>query len=268
MKLAVTIVQEASQAAPFVLRGNFEASIKKAAEIGYDAVELHIADPSEVNLEAIQTACSLHGVSVSSIGTGLAFLRDRITLTHPDADVRKEAIKRMLSFIQFASKLDCVVIIGLIKGIIKDNGDGQHYHQLLNEAMLTCIAAAEQAEVTLVVEAVNRYESDFLNTIEESIIFVDRFHSERLKIHIDTFHMNMEEDSAGANIKKAGKRIGHVHIADSNRRYPGKGHYDFSETISALKEIGYSGALSVECLSLPTPVEAATGAHHFMRGLL
>ncbi|MFM9281313.1 sugar phosphate isomerase/epimerase family protein [Paenibacillus jiagnxiensis] len=268
MKLAVTIVQEASNSAPFVLRGNYEESIRKAAEIGYDAVELHLADPDELSLTSIKDACRLNGITVSSIGTGLAYLRDGITLTSPKAEIRTEAIKRLIYFIQLASELNCVVIIGLIKGTIKDNGNEESYHRLLEEALRECIKVAETAGVTLVVEAVNRYESDFLNTIGESIRFVDQFGSDRLKIHIDTFHMNVEEDSIEKNMIRAGNRIGHVHIADSNRHYPGKGHYDFRATIKALKDIKYEGVLSLECLSIPTPEEAAVEAHRFLANLL
>ena len=68
--------------------------------------------------------------------------------------------------------------------------------------------------------------------------------SANLKLHIDTYHMNIEEDQIGRNIAAAGRHIGHVHIADSNRGYPGTGHYDFMETIAALKAIGYRGALA------------------------
>jgi sugar phosphate isomerase/epimerase len=89
-----------------------------------------------------------------------------------------------------------------------------------------------------------------------------------LKLHIDTYHMNIEEDQIGRNILAAGKHIGHVHIADSNRGYPGAGHYNFVETIAALRAVGYQGALAVECLARPTPDAAARGACDAMRTLL
>jgi 5-keto-L-gluconate epimerase len=80
--------------------------------------------------------------------------------------------------------------------------------------------------------------------------------------------MNIEEDRIGRNIIAAGKHIGHVHIADSNRGYPGTGHYDFTETIAALKAVGYEGALAIECLAKPTPETAAQGAYDAMRAVL
>jgi sugar phosphate isomerase/epimerase len=126
------------------------------------------------------------------------------------------------------------------------------------------LPAARQGGVTLVLEALNRYESDYLNSIEECARFIERFDREHVKLHIDTFHMNIEEDHISRNILAAGRRIGHVHVADSNRGYPGSGHYNFAETIAALRRVGYQGALAVECLGLPTPEEAARGAYRFL----
>ncbi|WP_240422085.1 sugar phosphate isomerase/epimerase family protein [Paenibacillus periandrae] len=267
MKLAVTIVNQASSEAPFVLRGTYTESMKAAASIGYDAVELHLAHPNEVNLEEITLASQQYGIRVSSIGTGLSYLRDGITLTHTDEKLRRDAIERVKAYVHLAKELHCVVIIGLIKGIIKNSVSPDAYRQMLDESLKECIQVAEEAGVTLVLEAVNRYESDFLNSISDCISFIDTFQTDKLKIHIDTFHMNMEEDHIAANIVQAGKRIGHVHIADSNRQYPGKGHYNFTETLEALAKIGYEGALSVECLSRPTPIDAAEGAYRFLRNL-
>ena len=174
------------------------------------------------------------------------------------------ALARMQSFIRIAESLGSAVIIGLIKGRVRDSVDRSTYELHLAEALGDCLPAARQGGVTLVLEALNRYESDCLNTIEECVRFIERFHSEHLKLHIDTFHMNIEEDCIGGNILAAGRRIGHVHVSDSNRGYPGSGHYDFGETIAALRNVGYHGALSVECLGLPTPVEAARGAYRFL----
>jgi sugar phosphate isomerase/epimerase len=268
LSLAITAVEEAAPGAPFVLRGPFAQSIPHAAELGFDAIELHIADPAEVDAEAILEGCRGAGIRVSSIGTGLAFLRDGVTLVHPDEPTRATALQRLEHFIDLAARLDCVVIIGLIKGQVRDVGERTLYLQRLTEALRHLTARAEGAGVTLVLEAVNRYESDIFNTLAETAAFIEGFGSDRLKLHVDTFHMNVEEDRIAANIAAAGSRIGHVHVADSNRRAPGTAHYDFAATISALKDAGYTGVLSVECLGLPDPDTAARQAQRFLKGCL
>lgn len=265
MKLAVTMVKEASAQAPLVLRGDYTGSIRLAAEIGYDAVELHLADPLEVNAGEVLGGCQRSGISVSSIGTGLASVRDGLTLTSPEQGVRQRAIARLQEFIRLGNELGAVVIVGLMKGMVKDSGGRVEYEGHLTAALENCLAMAGELGVTLVLEAINRYESDTLNTIEECVRYIEGFNTERLKLHIDTYHMNIEEDRIGRNIAAAATHIGHVHIADSNRGYPGLGHYDFAETIAALKAGGYEGALAVECLPKPTAEQAAQESFEFLR---
>ena len=268
MKLAVTIVKEAGAHAPLVLRGDYSDSIRKAAQIGYDAVELHVADPGEVNVGEVRAALAATGLEMSSIGTGLAWVRDGLSLTSWNDEMRILAISRLQEFIHLGAEFGSVVIVGLMKGLVKDSSSRTEYDQRLMEALETCLPVARGSAVTLVLEAMNRYESDTLNTIEECVRTIEPFGSGHLKLHIDTYHMNIEEDRIGRNILAAGKHVGHVHLADSNRGYPGTGHFDFAETIAALKSVGYQGALAVECLPKPSPEAAAQGAYDSIRALL
>lgn len=268
MKLAITMVKEAAAQAPLVLRGDYAGAIRQAARIGYDAVELHVADPAEVDVREIRSVCDASGVAVSSIGTGLAWVRDGLALTSGDERARQQALARMQAFVQLGEQLGSVVIVGLIKGLVKESAGRSEYERHLAEALDACLATARKSGVTLVLEAMNRYESDILNTIQECVQFIERFDSEYLKLHIDTYHMNIEEDRIAQNIVAAGKHIGHVHIADSNRGYPGLGHYNFAETIAALNTIEYKGALAVECVPRPTSEQAARGAYEFLRGAM
>ncbi len=268
MKLAVTMVKEAGAQAPLVLRGDYADSIRKAAQIGYDAVELHVADPAEVDAREIRAACDATGVGMSSIGTGLAWVRDGLSLTSRHEAVRGRASTRLQDFVHLGAEFGSVVIVGLMKGLVKESGDRTEYERHLREALDACLPVARESGVTLVLEAMNRYESDILNTIEECVRVIKQFDSAHLKLHIDTYHMNIEEDRIGRNIIAAGKHIGHVHLADSNRGYPGTGHYNFAETIAALQTVGYQGALAVECLAKPTPEVAAQGAYDAMRAVL
>jgi sugar phosphate isomerase/epimerase len=268
MKLAVTIVKQAPAKAPLVLRGDYTDSIRLAAQIGYDAVELHVADPKEIADREIRAVCEATGLGISSIGTGLAFVRDGLSLTSRDEDVRRRAIDRLQEFIHLGAEFGSVVIVGLIKGPVTESEGRNIYDQRFTEAIGACLPAAHASNVTLALEAMNRYESHALNTIEECVRTIENFDSNSLKLYIDTFHMNIEEDQIGRNIIVAGKHIGHVHIADSNRGYPGIGHYDFAETIAALRTVGYQGALAVECLPMPTAELAARGAYTAMRAVL
>ena len=109
----------------------------------------------------------------------------------------------------------------------------------------------------LAFEVIDRFESDWLNTVDEGLKLLDSFGSDALSLHLDTFHMNIEEPDCAESIRKAGKRIGHVHVADSDRWYPGHAHYDFASTFSALKEVGYERAVALESFLYPDPETAA-----------
>lgn len=163
----------------------------------------------------------------------------------------------MIGHIRFGSETGAVVIIGLMKGQKKDCGDPVKYDAYFRAGMEACIKEAEQLGVLLAFEVIDRFESDWLNTVDEGLKLLDSFGSDALSLHLDTFHMNIEEPDCAESIRKAGKRIGHVHVADSDRWYPGHAHYDFDSTFSALKEVGYERAVALESFLYPDPETAA-----------
>jgi len=109
----------------------------------------------------------------------------------------------------------------------------------------------------LLLEIINRYEVNWLNTISQGKQFLSRVKRENLLLHIDTFHMNIEEPSLSESILGAKGLIGYVHLVDSNRWAAGYGHINFQEVISSLKKIGYEGYLSLEIFPLPDADTAA-----------
>uniref|UniRef100_UPI00396CD0D4 TIM barrel protein n=1 Tax=Paracoccus sp. TaxID=267 RepID=UPI00396CD0D4 len=253
MPLAITLAESAPEAAPFVLRNSFNSGIREAAAIGFDAVELHAPDPARLDLGMIERCSVQYGIAIGSLGTGMAASQDGLTLVHVDSERRVEAAKRMRGFIDIGARFGSVVIVGLIRGLARDCGGRSEYMARLRPAMSELLGHAEKQEVTLVLEAVNRYESDVFNTVLETSGFIAGYGSDRLKLHVDTFHMNIEEANVADSLRAAAGVVGHVHIADSNRLAPGQGHFDFKGTVATLADIGYSGLLSVECLPLPTP---------------
>lgn len=267
MKLSVSLAQNVSQSAPFILRGPYLDNIKKASELGYDAVEIHVRDPRELEVEQILKACQDEGVTVSTLGTGLGYVEDKLSLTHPDAIIRQEAVKRILAHIEVASYLGAGVIIGSMRGVIPDIGQFEQYENYAAEGLAVCLEKAHKYGVVLFLEALNRYETNFLNTAADTLKFITRFNSPCLKVHLDTFHMNIEEIDLAETIKTTGPALGHIHFADSNRCFPGQGHLDFKKIITTLKNMGYKGYIALECLPYPAPEEAAAGAIRYLKNI-
>ncbi|HUX14218.1 MAG TPA: sugar phosphate isomerase/epimerase [Spirochaetia bacterium] len=113
------------------------------------------------------------------------------------------------------------------------------------------VKSAEDNNVVFNVEVVNRFEQFILNTAGEAVEYVRAIGSPNCKMLLDTFHMNIEEDSMGDAIREAGTLLGHLHLGESNRKPPGLGHIPWKEVSAALKAIGYTGSVVMEPFLLP-----------------
>ena len=121
---------------------------------------------------------------------------------------------------------------------------------------------AEEKGIVLAIEPINRYETFLVNTAEEGLKFMAEVNSPAVKIHLDVFHMNIEEANPTEAIKRCRKFLVNLHIADSNRTAVGDGHIDFKGIMRALKEINYQGPLTLEPIP---PVPDPYMATHFKR---
>jgi sugar phosphate isomerase/epimerase len=260
MKLSLTIAKNVSENFPVLLRGDYAEKIKRGSQLGYKYVEMHIRDPIEVDVESILKACEENNVSVTTLGTGLGYVIDKLTFTSPDKEVREKAVNRIIEHIKLAAELNSKVIIGSIRGSIPDVSKYDKYESFALECFEKCLKVAESKRIVLLIEAINRYETNFINTVEEALSFIKKIGSEYIRIHIDTFHMNIEERDIVESIKYVSKYLGHVHFADNNRKYPGMGHIDFKAIIKVLNDIGYKDAIALECLPYPDGEEAALKA--------
>jgi D-psicose/D-tagatose/L-ribulose 3-epimerase len=108
---------------------------------------------------------------------------------------------------------------------------------------------AKQAGVDLVLEIVNRFETNLLNTTAQGLKFIESTGSDAVTLHLDTFHMNIEEASPAAAIRLAGDKVGYFHIGESNRGYLGDGVIDFDLIFDALLDIDYKRDITFESFS-------------------
>ena len=268
MIASITAIESASWHTPLVLRGRFEETIETAARLGYAGIELHLKDSDALDHTALCGALRRRGVRLTSIGTGPSYSQDGVFLTHDDPAVRQIALARMAGHIHLASEHGAVVIIGLIKGQKRDVSDSAGYDARLDDAMERLIREARKYDVVLAFEVIDRFESDWLNTVAEGLEYLARYESDALALHLDTFHMNIEEPDLAGAIRAAAGKIGHIHVADSDRWYPSHAHYDFPETFRALHEVGYSGAVALESFLYPDPETAAARSLAYLRPML
>lgn len=268
MKYSVAVAPWALENAPILYRDeNWKNLVDLSRKAGYDAVELNIRDPGTIDGDAFQAYCAENGMEVSAIGTGMACVIDHLSLTDDSVSVRGEAVSRMKEFIRLGEKLDSAVVIGSLRGRIPDPGRREQSLGYFSRALDELLEEAEKRDVTILLEVINRYENNFFNTAEETVRFVREKHSGHLMVHLDTFHMNIEEADSAQSVRLCGKDLGYIHIADNTRRYAGSGSLDFSKVICAAREIGYDGYLSLECLPLPDADTAARRSAAYLDGL-
>jgi len=269
MKLGLSIAPASATSLAFVVfREDLSTGIRKAWELGYDGVELALANAEEINVAAINSLIKKYGIEIPVISTGRVFSEAHLWFTHPEEKIRDKAIQRMKDIIEIASQCKANVNIGRVRGNIPENRPRKEAEERFFSTLMECSDFAALRGVQLLLEPVNRYETNFINSLEESVEIVDKLNRENIKLMPDTFHMNIEDASIVDSVKKAGDKIGYVHFADSNRWPPGQGHLNFSQIIAALKEIGYEGYITVEAVPKPNPDKAAKMAISFLRGII
>lgn len=241
-----------------LLTGNFAEKIEKAARLGAQGVELMTTRPKDLDPAEIRDLLRAHGVQAAAVSSGALAYAEGMTLLHEDPLRASQARMRLLQLIEFAAQVEApVVTIGSFRGRLKSI-PGQP-EEILAEILDGAADMAAQRSVRLVIEPLNRYETDFLRTIAEALAFIRGIGQPNIGVLLDTFHANIEESSWAAPLQKAGEanRLWHVHLADNNRLPPGQGLIDFRAILAGLAETGYSGFLSAELLAKPDPDEAA-----------
>lgn len=258
LKIGATCAMGAPAGSPFpILTDDYFATADWLVEHGFDSMEVHIRKPDMVNGPKLAEYCAGIGLEVSSIGTGMAYGMEGLSITSMDPAVRKAAVQRLKSQLDLGAVFRCPVIIGSIRGRIEAGQTFAQTDAVMVDSMKELADYAEKTDTELVVEVIDRFETNYLNTADEMLGLIDRVGSDAVKVHLDTFHMNLEEQDWRKPILKCGRRLGHVHVADNSRNYPGWGVIDFRQIISALLEVGYDRSLTIECYPVPDGQTAA-----------
>lgn len=264
--LSMTLVQKRGEGAPFLYGGDLAQGVELAARYGFDGVELHVRAPEEFEIARLTPVLQKTGLRVFALGTGRAYVDDGLSLIDPATS--EEALRRLKGFIDTAGALGAKVIIGCLRGNVPRCEETEHCLRLLGGAMREADEYAAQSGVTLLLEPINRYENNYLCSLYDAAKFIRESGLTCTGILADTFHMNIEERDPARAMRDNAPWIRYVHAADSNRLYPGGGHTNFPVLLQVLKQSGYAGEISAECLPLPDDETAATQWLTNMKGLL
>ena len=237
---------------------NIEERFLKGKELGFEGIEVwgrsFLEDPKLVD-EYIKISQKTK-VKISTICAGY-----RKFLLDSSPEERNSSMEDIKNLLKIGRKFEAIglILVPIFGGPkISDLTPYKDVKTLEKELLFSqlpeLVECAEENKCCILLEPLNRYETHFLNRLEEAVEFCEKINSEYLKIMADFFHMNIEEDNISNSIKKAGKWIAHIHLADSNRILPGLGHTDFDSGFKSLKKIGFKNYMVLEC-GVPEPKE-------------
>lgn len=264
LSYAVPQIDEMSQA-------EIENQVERVSAMGYEAVEFLINDPKDVDKKKLKEVLDRYNVCLSGLRTGSVHFKEGVRFSSPDAGNRKRAVERVKEIIELASEFDTCLCIGLLQGNLLPGEKLSDAKAWIKECLRECAEYAGKYGVDIMYEPVNRFELNYNNTVDEMIAFTNEINeglSHKLLLLLDTFHMNIEDDSINAAFVRARNLLGHVHYSDSNRCAPGTGNIDFSEATKILKALDYKGFITVEILPVPDILTAAEKSINYLKALL
>ncbi len=234
---------------------------KQFKQWGFDTIEIPIEDPSHIDPAFVKAELDRNGLVCGSVCACLG----------PDRDLRgtTEAQKTALTYM--LQCIDQMVVLGaksLIGPVYSSVGRAEavppeeykkQWKTVVNNLRKLCDYAESKGK-QVCMEPLNRFETDFINTVDQALAMVRDVGSPALKLHLDTFHMNIEEKDQAKAIRKAGKLLGHFHACGSDRGTPGNDHIDWKPIAAALKAVRYNGDVVIESFTTDVKVIAKAAA--------
>lgn len=236
-----------------------EITFKKLKEFGYDAIELK-GEPNDYSLEKLKRLSSEYGIEIISLAGIYPWPTNERDLSSPDKEVRIKAIEYLKECCLFANEINALIIIvsptpvGKVFPTTQFSSEDEWKSAVYKERSLAISSLkkvseyAQDINITLSIEPLNRYETFLINNTDQAINFISEINSDNVRLHLDTFHMNIEEKNLAEAIKTGKEHLVNLHIADSNRQAVGNGHIDFKSIINSLIEINYLGPVTLEPL--------------------
>jgi D-psicose/D-tagatose/L-ribulose 3-epimerase len=229
---------------------NYSFFIDKVASLGFDVLEICTASLVEMPQSSLNEML-IHANDSNIELTYCVGFPPEYDMASPDPAIRRNAVEYAKNTLKVIRKLNGKVFGGINytcwpatinEGIV----DKRPWLDRSVQCMKEVIKVAEDCGIDYCFEVVNRFEQFLLNTAEEAVAFVDQIGSPNAKILLDTYHMNIEEDSIFKAVLTAGPKLGHLHIGENNRKTPGLGHIPWAELMVALQTIGYKGHIVME----------------------
>ena len=224
-----------------------EEAMEKSADCGYKLIEFAYLRPEKFNLDQLARKAASLDLQIA-VTMGLPLSAD---VSSEEIETVKAGERMLADAVKAVRDIGGTKLGGILYSAHTKYGRMPTEQGRKNsiEAIANTAAIAKTAGVDLVLEVVNRFETNLLNTTAQGLEFIEATGSDHVLLHLDTFHMNIEEANPAAAIRLAGDKIGYFHIGESNRGYLGDGVIDFDRMFDALLDIGYARDITFESFS-------------------
>ena len=224
-----------------------EHAITQTKAAGFDLLELSLHDSTNLDTAAARKSLEAAGLGVAC-SRGLAFDAD---VSSADLAVVARGEALLQDSLAVTHELGGTHFTGALYSALGKYGRPLSTAGRANVvAVLRRLAQDAQGRgMTLGLEICNRYETNVINTAHDALALADDIGADNVLIHLDTYHMNIEEDDLVRPVHEVGDRLGYVHIGENHRGYLGSGHLDFTSFFHALADIGYTGPITFESFS-------------------
>jgi len=236
----------------FIWESPFDTSrhlslVDHVRSLGFDLLEVAVEDPALVDVGALKAAAAHAGLKLIICG---AFGPDR-DLANADPTPRANAAAYLRTLIDMAAETGSPLVAGPMyssvgKARLETEAERAAEWQRAVEGLRAACAYAAERHVRLALEPLNRFETDMVNVVEQGLRMIADVGSAALGLHLDTFHMHLEERDSAAAIRRAGDRLFHFHACENDRGVPGWGQVHWHAVAGALRDIGYGGDVVIE----------------------
>ena len=226
---------------------SLEFAIKQTKAAGYDLLELSLHDSVNLDAATARAAFEAAGLQVSC-SRGLAFDAD-VSSADPAVVARGEQL--LMDSLELTHAMGGTILTGALYSALGKYGAPLSEAGRANVVGVLRRLATEAAarDMTLGLEICNRYETNVINTAHDALRLADDVGADNVFIHLDSYHMNIEESDFASPVREVGDRLGYVHIGENHRGYLGSGHIDFDTFFDAIAEVGYAGPITFESFS-------------------
>jgi 5-keto-L-gluconate epimerase len=268
-RISMAMSPHPSVFAPLVFAGRLNEGIENLAKAGFNGVEISLRHAVDLDAEWLEDILAKTGLEVSAFASGRLCLEESICLSDTSPVIRKKIFEELSAIIRLAGHFHAPMIIGGVRGKLTGSQDQKSEQRACAiNTLLRCAQVAEDLGTHLLLEPINRYETNFVNSAQDGLDLIEEIGHPAVKMLLDTFHMNIEEVDPCATIRKVGSQLGYMHFADNNRLAPGQGHIDFPTLFRALADIGYGGFISAEILPSPDDATALTQTGQYLHALI